>query len=277
MGTVKNGLIIGLSILLMVSVSACISQKEPTPEALVKAIEDVDKYTFTMEYYSKYPNLTKMAQNTTIKIRGGFNFDREEAFWETSLFREDGSITYSNGTILGDFVYYSFAIEKKGMIIQKDSVNMTIREYFEKLKDNFVPKIETPEDLKYQMLKGADLNRNPLYYLRDILKNTTNFEAARGDGLYLVGFNFTRRYELPMPENVSGNLKDYFETIRWIETTRGFARVWVKDNLPIKGEIHATKFIERPGLNMTSTIEISAKFEITYDYKRPEWIKKVIE
>ncbi|USG99436.1 hypothetical protein K1720_07885 [Thermococcus argininiproducens] len=265
----KKAFVITFILLVIISFSACV-QKEPTPQALIEEIEDVDKYSYSIEYHQE-----TQFSNVTIYSRGGFNYDREEAFWESKVIRKE--ITYINETILGDFMYFSYAIEKNGNVIQKGSGNTTIQEYFEKLKDNLMPGIETPEDLKYQMLKGADLSRNPLYYLKDILKNTTNFEVARGDGLYLIGFNFTRQYESPMPENVSENLKDYFETIRWIETTRGFARLWVKDNLPIKGEIHATKFIERPGLNMTSTIEISAKFEITYDYKRPEWIKKVIE
>lgn len=265
----KKAFVVAFILLVITSFSACV-QKEPTPQALIEEIEDVDKYSYSIEYHQE-----TQFSNVTIYSKGGFNYDREEAFWETKVIRED--ITYINETILGDFMYFSYAVEKNGHVIQKGGGNTTIQEYFEKLKDGLSPHIKTPEDLKYELLKGAELPRNPLYFIKKALNNATNFEVAKGDGIYLVAFNFTTVYEPSLPENVSEAERAYYEAMKYRKTSKGFIRIWVKDNLPIKGEIKGITIFEIFAANTTSTSKFSAKFEITYDYKRPEWIKKVIE
>lgn len=246
-------------------------QKEPTPEVIIKEIEDVDKYMYSVDYV-----VISNFSNITIHSRGGFNYDREEAFWELITIQSNNEVSYLNWTLLGDFMYFSFAIERNNKIVQSSEANMTIQEYFEKLKKG-PTYIKSPEELKYEILKGPNLARNPLYSIRDMLQNATNFEIAEGDGVYLVVFNFSKTYESPMPENVSQQLQDYFETIRYVRTVKGTTRLWIKDNLPIKGEVEGIEMFRLLIENATSTRRFSAKFEIEYTYERPEWIKKVIE
>lgn len=266
----KKPLTIILILLVVVSSSACM-QKEPTPEAIIKEIEDVDKYTYSIKYIT-ISNLS----NSTVHYRGGFNYDREEAFWEATVVWSKGEVLYLNETLLGDFIYLSYATERNNKIVQEGEANMTVQEYFEKLKKGSTY-IKSPEELKYEMLKGPNLARNPLYSIRDMLQNATNFEIAEGDGVYLVVFNFSKSYESPMPENVTQQMRDYFETMRYVRTIKGTARLWIKDNLPIKGEVEGVEIFQLLIENKTSTRRFSAKFEIEYTYKRPEWVKKVIK
>ncbi|KUK18600.1 MAG: Uncharacterized protein XD54_0160 [Thermococcus sibiricus] len=262
---------LSLILIIMVSFSACI-QKEPTPQNLANEIEDVDKYMYSLEYHLKSPY-----GNSSMYYRGGFNYDKAEAFWEGKIIHSNGDVVYINETIIEDFMYFSYATERNNKIINSYIANMTIQEYFEKLKDRLPPNIKTVEDLRYEIFKRADLRSNPLYYIREALNNVTNFETTKGDGIYLVAFNFTKIYEMPIPENISAAEMGYYESIKHVTITKSFMRLWVKDNLPIKGEIEGIEIFKLLAENITSTREFNAKFEITPDYKRPEWLKKVLQ
>lgn len=266
----KRLLILGLVFLIVVSSSACM-QREPTPKAIIEEIEDTDKYMYSLNY-----TVVGNSSTSIIHCRGGFNYDREEAFWELATITENGDVFYNNFTILGDLMYFSSVWERNNEIVEKVKENMTIQEYFKRLNKGLTS-IKSPEELKYEILKGSNLARNPLYYIRDMLQNATNFETAEGDGIYLVVFSFSKTYKSPMPENVTQQLRDYFETLRYVRTINGTAWLWIKDNLPIKGKIEGVETLRLLIENATLTKKFSANFEITYDYKRPEWIKKVIE
>ena len=268
----KRLLILGLVFLILVSSSACM-QREPTPKAIIEEIGDTDKYMYSLNYTVVGSSGTSM-----VHYQGGFNYDREEAFWELAVIEESGDIFYSNLTILGDFMYFSYAWERNNKIVEKGKANMTVQEYFRELRNGLTYiNIKSPEELKYEILKGSNLARNPLYYIRDILQNATNFETAEGDGVYLVVFNFSKTYESPMPENITQQLRDYFETIRHVRIINGTAWLWIKDNLPIKGKVEGVEIFRLLIENATLTKKFSARFEITCDYKRPEWIREVIE
>ncbi|USS40657.1 hypothetical protein NF865_10325 [Thermococcus aggregans] len=255
----------------MVCSSACM-QRELTPKAILEEIEDTDKYMYSLNY-----TVVDNSGTSMIHYRGGFNYDREEAFWELAVIEESSGIFYSNLTILGDFMYFLSVWERDNEIVEKVERNMTVQEYFMELKNGSAYiNISNPEELKYEILKGSNLGRNPLYYIRDILQNATNFETAEGDDIYLVVFDFSKTYESPMPENVTQNLQDYFETMKYVRTINGTARLWIKDNRPIKGKVEGVETLRLLVVNATSTRKFSASFEITYDYKRPEWIKDVV-
>lgn len=226
-------------------------------EELIKSLESVEKYQFTLEY-STIPE-----SNTKINAKGGFDFAKEEAFWEI-VTKSGDFITYSNETIWDDYIYYSALVKQDGKLIQKDSQKVMLREYFEKVIKGRT-QIATPEEFKEQLFKGPDPTRNPLYYTKDLLESADSLKATREGDYYVVTFPFVKEEEITL------------NSITKIVKTQGTVKLWLENNLPIRGEIQLTRTVEYVGLEKVSTTEAIVKFELSYRYERPEWVKKIVE
>ncbi|NJE26799.1 hypothetical protein E3E22_09275 [Thermococcus sp. MV5] len=225
-------------------------------EELIKSLESVKKYQFTLEY-STIPE-----SDTKISAKGGFDFTKEEAFWEIAT-KSGDFITYSNETVWDDYIYYSTLVKQDGKLIQKDSQKIRLREYFEKVIKGRT-QIATPEEFKEQLFKGADPTRNPLYYTKDLLESADSLKATREGEYYVVTFPFAKEEEITL------------NSITKIVKTQGTVKLWLENKLPIKGEIQLTRTVEYVGLEKVSTTKALVKFEVSYIYEKPEWVKKVI-
>jgi len=271
-----------LVILVAVSTSACVSKESstqsttqastpPTSESsnsftttqikidradIINAIEKVEKYGFTVQY-STIPE-----GNTQITSRGGFDYSKGEAFWEI-ISKSGDFVTYSNETVWDDSVYYSALVKQDNEIVQKGEVTSTIEDYFEKVLKGHT-EIATPEEFRQWLFKGPDPVRNPLYYVRDILTNANSVTAIKEGSNYVVTFTFTKE------ERASIN------SVQKVIVTQGTGKLWLRNNLPTKGEIEITRTTSYEGLEeSTTTSNARIEFEIAYTYQPPEWVAEV--
>lgn len=226
-------------------------------EDLINAIESVEKYQFTAEY-STIPK-----RDTQINSKGGFDFTKEEAFWEITSLSGD-LVAYSNEVVWGNSIYYSVTVEQDNKIVQQESTSMTIETYFKQVLQGRT-EIKTVEEFKQWLFKGADPTRNSLYYIHDLLSNADSFEVSKEGSNYIVTFTFTKE-EMVNLDSIEKHIK-----------TEGTGKLWLEDNLPIKGEIKIKRTTSYTGLDSTTTTEAIVKFELSYRYERPEWVKKIVE
>lgn len=271
-----------LVILVALSTSACVSKESsthsttrastpPTSESsnsftttqikidradIINAIEKVEKYGFTVQY-STIPE-----GNTQITSRGGFDYSKGEAFWEI-ISKSGNFVTYSNETVWDDSVYYSALVKQDNEIVQKGEVTSTIEDYFEKVLKGHT-EIATPEEFRQWLFKGPDPVRNPLYYVRDILTNANSVTAIKEGSNYVVTFTFTKE------ERASIN------SVQKVIVTQGTGKLWLRNNLPTKGEIEITRTTSYEGLEeSTTTSNARIEFEIAYTYQSPGWVAEV--
>lgn len=277
-----------LVVLIAVSVSACVSKESSTQsitqsstppeyptasessnsfttsqiavdkEDIIKAIEKVEKYEFTAQY-STIPE-----GDTQVTSRGGFDYSKEEAFWEI-ISKSGNFVTYSNETVWNDSIYYSSLVKQDSKVVQKGEVTSTIEEYFEKVLKGRT-EIATPEEFKQWLFKGPDPTRNPLYYVRDILINASSVTAVKEGDSYIVTFTFTKE------ERTSIN------SVQKVIAIQGTGKLWLQDNLPTRGEIEITRTTSYVGLEESpTTLNAKIKFEIIYRYQPPEWVTGLLD
>ncbi|ADT83209.1 hypothetical protein [Thermococcus barophilus] len=254
----KRGLAVLILVSLLVLAFGCMSTKPPTKESVAKAIEDVDRYEFQGELRDSG---SKMINNFTSYIRGGFYYSREEAYWEIEI-HEEKAVRYINETILGDLLYYSYILKAGGRIVEDSQVTETLQEYFDSIKDN--TNITSPEDLKWKILKGSDPMKNPLYFIKELLENSNITKIEKTNKGHLIEFTFKiqKRYS-------------NFGNVLYI-TNKGNGKMLIKNNLPIEAEISAMR-IAQTNENHSTIRKYDLRISFFYEYKRPEWVRRVTE
>ncbi len=224
---------------------------------IIEAIEKVEKYEFAAQY-STIPE-----SDIQITSKGGFDYSKEEVFWEI-ISKSGDFVTYSNETVWDDSIYYSALVKQNNKIVQKGEVTLTIDEYFEKVLKGRT-ETATPEEFKQQLFEGPDPTRNPIYYIRDILSNADSFTASQEGDNYVLTFTFTKEEQITL------------NSVQKVVKIQGTGKLWIrKDNLPIKGEIEITKTTSYAGLEESATtLNAEITFEIMYEYQPPEWVTKI--
>lgn len=220
MNNVKRFISLILILIIAINVSACVSKESSTPSTnqlttdeststpstssettttqtisinkadIIEAIEKVEKYEFAAQY-STIPE-----SDIQITSKGGFDYSKEEAFWEI-ISKSGDFVTYSNETVWDDSIYYSALVKQNNKIVQKGEVTLTIDEYFEKVLKGRT-ETATPEEFKQQLFEGPDPTRNPIYYIRDILSNADSFTARQKEDNYVLTFTFTKEEQITL-------------------------------------------------------------------------------
>ncbi|WP_457752637.1 hypothetical protein [Thermococcus sp.] len=254
----KLAVLMLVSVLGLVIALGCVTNKSPTKEDVIRAIGDVEKY----EFQSKLKDSgSEMIRNFTSYIHGGFYYSREEAYWEIEI-HEGKTVRYINETILGNLLYYSYALKAGDRVVEDSQLTETIQEYFDSIKES--TNITSPEELKWMILKGSDPMKNPLYFIKRLLENGNITKIEKTGEKYLLEFIF----------EIQEKHRTFSDELHL--TTKGSGKLLIENNLPIEAKISAIR-IAQTNENHLTIRGYNLTVSFSYEYKRPEWVRRAIE
>lgn len=254
----------GIIFLIIISFSACISQEKepPTKKKVLEAIENIDKYSYEENIFSKSNYSTLICQiNAGIdKKRGLFvrehhikhhrqNYPRKENITEEMYIWEffDGEKAYIKITTLknGEVVGNRTDIWELGML------KLMMRKV--------LPKNTSKEKVREFIIKTNDLLT---IVIKPLLENATIENITQEGAFYVFEFTFHKE-EFFKVDNIT------YEDLKRVENVEG--KLWIKDNIPVKLQSHhVIKLVDL----YTNTTKVSRKnYNITFTYKfeLPRW------
>lgn len=266
------GLIV--AVILIMGFSGCLqTSKPPTKDTILKAIDSIDTYTYEKKMVMKYPSLTR-----DVYIYSGIK-RKEKQFFELLEIKA----TFTDGKFYKTKMLQYFDGSKNYVMMETNENGKTQNgTWVFTLNDLYRTYEQYYPDLpKDKVLSKFIESRDELLNVKDILSNANITEIKKQGDKYEIHFVLSKQYiSTPSimqsyPENAS-EIQDYINVMRKF-VKENIAGVLLVDKngrpllLTMKSNAEITYLYSNETISATG--EYTIKF--TYEYKLPEWAKKL--